>query len=117
VTNALAGARTALSAALAPVGVPVHKYPPQALQPPCLVLLPGSPWIAPRGHVTLEIAAYAAAVGGADAMAALEQLVEDTRDALFTAGVAPQNTEQPTLTDDAGVMQARTPVTIRTTCH
>jgi hypothetical protein len=116
VTNTLGDARAALTAALGVVGVPVHPYPPASLQPPCLVLLPGSPWFAPRGHVTLEVAAYATAVG-VDAMPALEQLVVDTREALFAAGIAPQATEQPTINEDAGVMQARTPVTIRTNCH
>lgn len=114
--NALTDARTTVAAALGSLGVPVHSYPPSSVQPPAVVLLPGSPWIVPRGAVSLEIAAYANAAGGLDAYTQLEGLVEAVRTALWAAGLAPGDTDQPRMNDDAGVVEARTSMTIRTTC-
>jgi len=115
-TAALTAARTNVAAALSSLQVPVHSYPPSAVQPPAVVLLPGSPWIVPRGTVTLEVVAYAATAGGEDAYTGLEDLVEAIRAALWAAGLAPGDTDQPRLNDDAGVVEARTSMTIRTTC-
>ncbi len=104
-------------AALGGVGVPVHPYPPQSLSAPCVVITPGSPWIVPRGHVTLEIVGYANSAGGPDAaLTRLEDLVEKIRIALFSAQLAPQDTAQPVQETDAGVISAATPVTLRTAC-
>jgi hypothetical protein len=96
----------------------VFDQPPQALQPPCVVLLPGSPWITPRGAVHLDVVAYAnPAAGNASALTRLEELVEAVRGGLFANGLAPGDTDQPTTGPDAGVLSARTPTTVRTTCH
>jgi hypothetical protein len=116
--TALGDARGAVAAALAGLQVPVHEQPPQTVQPPCVVVLPGSPWIAPRGHVTLDVVAYANPAGGnATALTVLEQLVENIRAALYAAGLAPGDTDTPRTEIDAGVLSARTPTTLRTTCH
>ena len=53
--TALGEARTAVDAALASVGVPVYAQPPQTVTAPCVVLVPGSPWITRRGHVTIDV--------------------------------------------------------------
>lgn len=116
-TSPLTVARGEVAAALAGLPVPVHAFPPAALQPPCVVLFPGSPWIATRGHVTLEITAYANPVGGVDALTALEDLVEGIRAALWAAGLGPGDTDQPRSETDAGALSATTPVTLRTTCR
>ena len=115
-TAALTAARRNVAEALAGIGVPVHPFPPSAVQAPAVVLLPGSPWIVPRGTVTLEVAAYAAAAGGEDAYTALEDLVESVRNALWAAGLAPGDTGTPRVGDDTGLVEARTSMTIRTTC-
>jgi len=115
--TALGDARIAVAAALADVGVPVHPAPPQALQPPCVVLLPGSPWIEPRGHVNLDVVVYANPSGGnASAIAVLEQIVERVRAALHAATIVYGNTEPPATELEAGVLSARTPTRTRTTC-
>lgn len=107
-----------MGAALAGVGVPVHINPPQALQPPCVVLQPGSPWIRPRGQVTIDVVAFANPAGGtSSALDRLETLVENIRGGLFAAGLAPGDTEPPRTETDAGVLSATTPTTLRTTCH
>lgn len=88
------------------------------MQPPCLVLIPGRPWIQPRGHVTLEIVAHAnPASGNTNALADLEGLVEAVRNGLWAAGLAPGDTDPPEVNPDAGTLSTRTPVTVRTECH
>ena len=107
-----------MAAALAGVGVPVFDQPPGAFQPPCLVLVPGRPWIVPRGAVNLEIVAHAnPASGNTNALTDLEDLVEAVRNGLFAAGLAPGDTDPPEVNPDAGTIAARTPVTVRTECH
>lgn len=116
--TALAGARQTVAAALAVVGVPVHDQPPGSLQAPCVVIIPGSPWIAPRGQVTLEIQAYANPAGGNHtALTRLEDLIEAIRGGLWAAGLAPGETDPPRSDPDNGVLYASTPVTLRTTCY
>lgn len=116
--SALSRAREAVALALADIGVPVHDQPPQSLQPPCVVLLPGDPWITPRGAVHLEAAAYTnPAAGNAAALTRLEDIVEAIREALWAAGLAPGDTGAPVPDPEAGTLSARTPVTLRTTCH
>ena len=116
--TALGDARSAVAAALAQVGVPVHPHPPQTLNAPCVVIVPGSPWIQPRGTVTLDLVAYANPAGGnTPAVTRLEDLIEAIRDGLWNAGLAPGDTDQPRSDNDAGVLYCTTPVTLRTTCH
>jgi hypothetical protein len=116
--NPLTESRRTVAAALAGIGVTVHDQPPGNLVAPCVVLLPGGPWIAARGHVTLDIVAYANPAAGNDqALNRLEDTVYDIREALFAAGMAAGDTETPRLDNTAGVLSATTPITIRTTCH
>lgn len=115
--TALGDARAAVAAALASSGVPVHDQPPQALQAPCIAVLPGSPWIEPRGHVNLDVVAYAnPAAGNSAALTKLEELVEAVRAGLNSAAIRYGNTEPPTTEIDAGVLSARTPTTYRADC-
>jgi len=116
--SALGGARLAVAAALADVGVPVFDQPPGSLQPPCVVLLPGQPWIASRGHVTLDVVAYANPAGGnSTSLTVLEDIIEAVREALARAVLPYGETDPPTFDPDAGALSARTPVTLRTTCY
>jgi len=116
--TALGDARTHVAAALAGVGVPVHDQPPQTVSPPCVVVIPGSPWIAPRGHVRLDVVAYANPAGGnASALTALEGLVEAVRAGLNAAQIVYGDTDPPEVEAQAGVLSALTPATIRTACH
>ena len=116
--SALSAARETVAAALAGVGVPVFDQPPASLQPPCVVLIPGSPWIRPRGDVTLEIVAHAnPASGNTHALTDLEDLVEAVRNSLWAAGLAAGDTDPPEVNPDAGAITARTPITVRTKCH
>lgn len=116
--NALTEAREAvegaLSAATADSGVKVHTLPPTAVQPPCVVILPGSPWITPRGHVSLEVTAYAnAAQGQGSGIARLEELVTFVRDALNSAGLPTGDVDAPINDTNAGVLSAAMPITVR----
>jgi hypothetical protein len=116
--SALSSARTAVAAALAGVGVPVFDQQPGSVQPPCLVLVPGRPWIVPRGAVNVEIVAHAnPASGNSNALTDLEDLVEAVRNGLWAAGLAPGDTDPPEVDSGAGSITARTPVTVRTDCH
>lgn len=110
-TSPLTAARETVATALATVGVPVLAALPRTATPPCIVVAPGSPWIAPRGHVTLDVTCHAAAA----AWPQLEDLVDQARTALWGAGLAPGDTNQPTET--ASTLSAATPVTLRTSCH
>jgi hypothetical protein len=115
--SALGDARAKVVAALASVGVPVFGQPPGALQPPAVVLLPGGPWIAPRGQVTLEVVCYAnPAAGNTSALTQLEDMVEAVRGALWAAGLAPGDTDRPVTDSEAGALSALTAVTLRTAC-
>jgi len=119
--TALGDARVAVKAALAAtlngMGVPVFDQPPGSLQPPCVVLLPGQPWIVPRGQVTLDVVAYAnPAAGNQTALTRLEELVEGVRGALWDHGLAPGETGRPESDPEAGTLSATTPVTIPTVC-
>jgi hypothetical protein len=95
----------------------VHTYPPQAPQPPCVLLLAGSPWIEPRGHVNLDVVALANPAGGnVSASQQLEELVEKIRTGLNAAAIRYGNTEPPATEIDAGVLSARTPTVYRADC-
>ena len=115
--SALGDARVEVAAALIAVGVPVHDQPPATLQPPCVVVVPGSPWIVPRGAVTFDVLAYANPSGGnSTALTRLEDLVEAIRGGLWAAGLAPGETQPPEFNPDSGALSASTPVTLRTVC-
>ena len=120
--TALGDARVEVKNALTPtlngLGVPVFDQPPGSIQPPCVVIVPGRPWIAPRGAVNLEIVAYSnPAAGNTHALTDLEGMVEAVRDGLWVHGLAPGDTDPPEVNPDAGLISARTPVTLRTACH
>jgi hypothetical protein len=116
--TALGDARGQVAGALAALDVPVFDQPPGNLQPPCVVVLPGSPWIAIRGRVTLDVVAYANPASGNDtALTALEGIVESVRAGLNAAQISYGDTDPPTFDPDAGWLSARTPVNLRTTCQ
>jgi pimeloyl-ACP methyl ester carboxylesterase len=116
--TALGDARAKVAAALVTVGVPVFAQPPGSLQPPCIVLIPGSPWIAPRGRVTLDVVAYANPAGGnSTALDKLEDLVERLRFDLAVAELPYGDTDPPTFDPDSGWLSARTATNLRTTCN
>ncbi len=114
--SAIGDARNAVQAALGGLGVPVHPFPPGSVSGPCVVIQAGSPWITPRGLVALELVAYASPSGGnAPAITRLENLTEAIREALWSAGLAPGDTDTPVA--DGESLSATTSVTLRTTCH
>lgn len=116
--NGLTEARSRLADALAGIGVAVHWAAPSTLTPPCVVVLPGNPWIRPMGSVALEVDCHTAtAAGNAEALAALEQIVSNVRAALYVAGLSPGEVAPPEVNSDAHTLHAVIPVTIRTDCY
>jgi hypothetical protein len=116
--NPLTETRTRVAEALSGLTVPVFDQPPTGpLTPPCVVINPGGPWVAHRGHVTLEIVAHAnTAAGNEHGLNRLEETVYEIREALFAAGLPVGDTDQPTV-NETGQVSTRTPITVRTTCR
>jgi hypothetical protein len=120
--NPLTGARAVIAAALAQssdlAGVPVHDFPPATIAGACVVLWPGEPWLVPRGHVTIDVTAYAAtAAGNSNALSRLEDLVTGIRSALFAAALSAGDVSAPRYVAEAGHVHATIPVRIRTSCN
>jgi hypothetical protein len=114
----LTGARTRVADALAGITVPVHSQPPATPNPPCVVLLPGTPWIQPKGHVTIDVVCHANPAGGnAPALDRLEALVHEVREALYAAQLAAGDVTPPEMTTLAGALSCSMPVTLRVSCH
>jgi hypothetical protein len=81
-------------------------------------MFPGSPWLAPRGHVTFDVVAYAnTAAGGPAALDRLEDLVHQIRFALFEAGLAAGDVDAPRPETTPGVLSCTMPVTFRISCY
>ena len=118
-TSPLTAARTRVADALTGVGVPVFDQPPGSPpQPPHVLIVPGNPWIAPGGHVTLEVVCVANPAGGnAAALDRLEQLVHAVREALYAGQLAAGTVDPPTVDSTAGVLSCSMPVILRVSCH
>lgn len=122
-TNPLTDARATIAAALAAMadleGVPVHDSPPGTVAgPAAIVLWPGEPWLVPRGHVTIDVTAYAGtAAGTGAALARLEDLIATIRVALYTAALSAGDVSAPRYVAEAGHVHATIPVRLRTTCN
>ena len=91
-TTAIAGVRAHLATALATLGVTVHTYPEGAVQPPCVLLLPGSPYRDPgtawdQVTVGIDVRIVVNDGAGLGAQATLDALVDAACDALASAGV------------------------------
>jgi hypothetical protein len=115
--TALGQARERVAGALTGLGVPVHDQPPNSLQPPCVVVLPGDPWLDASGHASLEVVAYANPAGGnASALTRLEELVEALRGALRAAGLGHGDSSRPQANPDGAVLSSTTPVTLLVRC-
>lgn len=103
--------REMLTAALADIGVPVLS-PPTAGTPPCVVLVPGSPWREPVAQGSDRVAVDVTLVTGSapGQLRVLEDLEEAVRAALTAAsGVLLQATDQPRIDSDMGHMSAVIP--------
>lgn len=109
----LTQARLVLAEALAGLGIPVHAGEAATAAPPCVLVVPSGPWVTPRGHTTWDVVAVVSAATG---WASLEPHVEAIRAALWAAGLAPGDTDQPITDNDVGTISARTEVSLRTTC-
>lgn len=117
-TSPLTASRERVAAALAGISVTVHDQPPATPVPPCVVLLPGNPWIQPKGHVTWDVVCQANPAGGnSTALDRLEALVHEVREALYAAALAAGNVEPPRADPTGGVLSASMPVTLRVSCH
>jgi hypothetical protein len=115
--TALGRARGVVAGALTDLGVPVHDQPPDTLQPPCVVVLPGGPWLDAAGHAALEVVAYANPAGGnSSALTKLEELIEAVRGALRAGGIGVHDTDRPQANPDGGVLSATTHVTLMVRC-
>jgi hypothetical protein len=91
-STAIAGVRAHIATALGSLGVPVHTYPEGGVQPPCALLLPGSPYRDPgTGWDTVSVGIDVRIVvndgAGLDAQATLDSLIDAACDALTSAGV------------------------------
>jgi len=112
--NPLQEAREAVGAALGPVSVPVHTFPPTSVSAPCVVLLPGSPWITPRGQVAMEVTCFASlALGNGPAQVRLEDLATEVGDALKAGGIPHGDLTPPIADTTAGLLSATYSVTLR----
>ena len=113
-TAPLAGVRAAIATALSGLGVPVHTYPPGTVSPPCVLLVPGSPYLDPgtgwgTSEVGIDVRIVVNASAGPDAMERLDALVDAAVAALVTAKVGVQSVGAPTTSDDSGVVVADIP--------
>lgn len=111
--TALGDARGALVDALRTSGLAVHDGSTQTAAPPCLVVIPSSPWIDPRGLVRLDVLAIATSANG---WTALEPLVEQVRQSLRAAGIPFGDTDPPQSDETAGAISCRTEVSLRVNC-
>ena len=90
-TTALPGVRAHIASALSSIGVPVHTYPEGAVQPPCVLLLPGSPYRDPSTAwdsvtVGIDVRVIVSDGLGLNAQSTLDALIDAVCDALTTNG-------------------------------
>lgn len=108
-SGAIAEVRAHIASALSGVGVPVHTYPPGSVQPPCVLLMPGSPYLQPGAawgsvNVGVNVRVVANDAYGPDGVASLDELLEAVLDALVAAeGVNVDSVSEPFADTEQGV--------------
>lgn len=112
--NVLPGVRAHVADALASVGVTIHKdYTVDAPTPPCVILLPGSPYLAAHAFTASEVSLDVAIIGqrtqGAATFDALIESVVDALHAARTITVGP--VDGPRIDSDPGTLVAIIPTT------
>lgn len=115
----LTDARQSVAAALAAadIGVPVHAAPPATLAAPCVVVAPGTDWVAAR-NIELDVIVYANTAGGAEAaLTRLEETLTKVREALWSAQILTLATPAPTPSDTGHTLAAVVPVALRSACR
>jgi hypothetical protein len=91
-TAPIEGVRAHVATALASLGVPVWTYPEGSVQPPCVLLLPGSPYRDPTAAWTsttvgIDVRIVVADGAGLNAQATLDALLDAACAALISANV------------------------------
>lgn len=98
--------RTELAAALEGVGHLVYTEPKEIMMPPCVVLVPGSPYVSMpaisrnRKEIRFQLTLCVANNDNASALANLEKFIEEIAD-LIPTGIKISEVTQPT-TDTVG---------------
>lgn len=110
-------ARQLVADTLKPLGVAVSAYPPPTSVPPCVLILPGSPYRESHALTTtrlrFELNVIVNATSGADSAATLDDLLDQTFALLRAAGVQLEDTwvERPESVDP-GLLQASIPIVV-----
>lgn len=104
-------AREAVAGALAPLGIPIHRYPAGAVTPPAAALAWGSPLYerrtGSRAVIGLDVHLVVSSAAGASAQAALDALVDSAVQALVTAsGIQVDQVSAPSADSDTATLTA-----------
>ena len=100
-TAPLAGVRAHIATALAGLGITVHTYPEGQVQPPCILLMPGSPYRDPSAAwdstaVGIDVRIIVNDGLGLNAQATLDAYIDAACDALAAASVQVEAVGPPT---------------------
>jgi len=114
--SALAGVRAYVAAALSGVDVSVHTYPPATVSPPCVVLVPGSPYLDPgtgwgSATVALDVRIMVNSAAGATSAQRMDDLIDTVVAALLAAQVQVQSVPPPTADPDSSTLVVDIPTT------
>lgn len=116
----LSGLRSSLASSLSAAGRVVYAFPREQITPPALVLVPGSPYLAPasiggsgnRVNVRFELTAVVGAADNQAALANIETLMLDVFDALPTGTSIDGGWSQPRVEDVSGQQMLTSQITI-----
>lgn len=109
----ITAAREHLASLLTGVGVPVHAYPPQALATPCIVIVPGFPYL--TGHTLagdLDVGLDVRVVVAQHNPKRLDELVYAALQALTIGGQPSTEVPAPSVDQDTGTLTCGIPVTL-----
>ena len=113
-TAPLAGVRAAIATALTGLGVSVHTYPPNSPATPCVLLVPGSPYLDPgtgwgTSEVGIDVRIMVSSASGPKSMERLDGLVDAAVAALVTAKVGVQSISAPATSEDSAALYVDIP--------
>lgn len=114
--GAISDVRAHVASALSGLDVTVHGRTPSTVAPPCVVLVPGSPYVEPGASwgtrdVSLTVRIVVNAASGVSSADRMDDLIDAVVDALAVADVQVGSVPAPDMQEDPAVLTVDIPTT------